>query len=78
MPKIRSGLLGAAIVASLLTSFPTAGFAFQPTAAQRAACSGDAFRLCSSAIPNMDRIAVCMRAKKDQLSAGCKAQFARG
>ena len=45
------------------------------TAEQEQACTGDAFRLCSSEIPNVDRVTACMVAKKSQLSPPCRAQF---
>ena len=47
--------------------------AFEITAEQREACMGDAMRLCGSEIPDVDRVLVCMRAKKSQVSARCKA-----
>jgi len=75
MTKIRRGLLGAAVVGALLGFFPTTASAFKPTAEQRAACMGDALSLCSSAIPNTDRIVACLSAKKSRLSPGCRAQF---
>lgn len=46
-------------------------------AEQRRLCVGDAFRLCSSAIPDVDQITVCMRKQKTSLSSGCKAVFDR-
>jgi hypothetical protein len=48
----------------------TAGFAFSPEAQQM--CSGDAFRLCSSEIPNIARITACMQKQRANLSAGCR------
>lgn len=45
--------------------------------AQRVACTPDAFRLCSSEIPNIDGITACMRKKKASLSLACKAVFDR-
>ncbi len=45
------------------------------TPEQEQACTSDAFRLCSSEIPNVDRVTACMVAKKSQLSPGCRAQF---
>jgi hypothetical protein len=45
------------------------------TPEQEQACTGDAFRLCSAEIPNVDRVTACMVAKKSQLSPGCRAQF---
>ena len=45
------------------------------TSEERAACTPDVFRLCSSEIPNVTAIIACMKAKKSQLSAGCRAAF---
>jgi hypothetical protein len=42
---------------------------------QRAACTPDVFRLCSSEIPSIDRIVACLKKEKPHLSAGCKAVF---
>jgi hypothetical protein len=42
---------------------------------EQQACSGDAFRLCSSEIPDVDRITACMIQNRDQLSPGCRAFF---
>jgi hypothetical protein len=39
------------------------------------ACTGDAFRLCSAEIPDVDRVTACMDAKRSQLSPPCRAQF---
>ena len=51
--------------------------AFEVTAEQREACMGDAFRLCSSEIPDVDRVLVCMRANKQSLSSHCRAVLPR-
>jgi hypothetical protein len=76
MTTIRSELLGAAIIGCLVGFSSTATFAaFKPTAAQRSDCMGDAFSLCSFAIPNTDRIVSCLASKKSQLSASCRAHF---
>ena len=45
------------------------------SAEQRRLCTGDAFRLCSSAIPNVEEVTACMRKQKASLSSGCKAVF---
>ena len=42
---------------------------------QRVACTPDVLRLCSSEIPNVDRIVACLRREKSQLSAGCRQVF---
>jgi hypothetical protein len=51
----------------------TAAHAYTPE--QQQACSNDAFRLCSAEIPDVDRVTVCMIAKKSQLSPGCRVFF---
>ena len=48
------------------------------TAEQQQACTGDAFRLCSSDIPDVDRVTACMIRNKAQLSPQCRAHFRRG
>ena len=45
------------------------------TPEQEQACSSDAFRLCSAAIPDVNRVTACMVAKKSQLSPACRAHF---
>jgi hypothetical protein len=55
---------------------PTASVALG-TAPERAACTPDVFRLCSSEIPDVDRIIACMKANKASLSAPCKLVFDR-
>ncbi len=76
MYNIRRGVLGIAIVGSLLCLSATAGFADpQPTAEQRAACSGDYFRFCFSLSPNADTVVACLRSHKSQLSSSCRAVF---
>jgi hypothetical protein len=69
--RFRFGLM-------LATALPvsigvTAAQAYTPE--QQQACSGDAFRLCSAEIPDVDRVTVCMIAKKSQLSPGCRVFF---
>jgi hypothetical protein len=40
-------------------------------------CTGDAFRLCSSEIPNIPKITACMHKKRASLSTGCRAVMDR-
>jgi hypothetical protein len=42
---------------------------------QDKACRSDAFRLCSSDIPNKEKIEACMKQHYDQLSPPCKKMF---
>ncbi len=62
------------VIALALCTVATASYALG-TAEQRAACTPDVFRLCSSEIPNVDGIIACMKAKKASLSPGCRAVF---
>lgn len=70
--------LGLALAASLSFSsmLPTAADAY--TADQQQACTGDAFQFCSSEIPDVDRVTVCMIRNKERLSPGCRAFFRPG
>ena len=52
---------------------PAASQTYTPE--QEQACTGDAFRLCSSEIPDVGRVTACMVAKRSQLSPACRAQF---
>src|SRR5262245_34689929 len=69
--KIRdvSLALGFATFASILSS--TTSFAYTAEAQQM--CTGDAFRLCSSEIPNIPAITACMIKHRTDLSPGCRA-----
>jgi hypothetical protein len=53
----------------------SASFAFSPEAQQM--CTGDAFRLCSSEIPDIPRITACMMKQRANLSAGCRTVMDR-
>jgi hypothetical protein len=69
--------LGAALAVALSYSLlPTAGHAY--TEEQQQACQPDAFRLCSSEIPDVDRVTACMIAKQSQLSPECRRFFRAG
>ncbi|OKO72802.1 hypothetical protein [Bradyrhizobium sp. AS23.2] len=61
--------LGVAAIVSILST--GSSFAFSAEAQQM--CTGDAFRLCSSEIPNIPKITACMVKHRSDLSAGCRA-----
>jgi hypothetical protein len=73
MRKIGTFALGMALAALSVAALPTAGHAYTPE--EQAACQPDAFRLCGSEIPNIDRVTACMVAKRAQLSPECKRYF---
>ena len=63
------------LLAAAVTVAMWAATASAHTPEQEQACSGDAFRLCSAAIPDVGRVTACMVAKKSQLSPACRALF---
>jgi hypothetical protein len=63
-----------ALIAALVVPFstlPTSSHAFSPEAQQM--CTGDAFRLCRSEIPDIPRVTGCMIKNRASLSSGCRA-----
>jgi hypothetical protein len=66
----RAGLM-LAFAVSVAGLSPTSSFAFSAEAQQM--CTGDAFRLCASEIPNIPAITACMVKQRANLSAGCRA-----
>jgi hypothetical protein len=45
------------------------------TLEQQAACAPDAFRLCSSYIPDPTDVASCLRQRSSELSGACRSVF---
>jgi hypothetical protein len=72
---IRQAGLILAFAASITALSSTSGFAFSAEAQQM--CTGDAFRLCSSEIPNISKITACMLKNRSSLSAGCRTVMDR-
>ena len=72
--NVQCGLLLA--TAFSFSILPTVGHAY--TQDQQQACTGDAFRLCGSEIPDVDRVTACMVRNKAQLSPGCLVYFRPG
>lgn len=63
-------------VAISLSALASPSFAF--TAEAQRQCTGDAFRLCSSEIPNVSRITACMARNRSSLSSGCRVELDKG
>ena len=72
---IRQASIALAFAASFSALSSTAGFAFSAEAQSQ--CTGDAFRLCSSEIPNIPKITACMFKHRSELSAGCRSVMDR-
>jgi hypothetical protein len=73
MRNIGSLALDVALAALIVAALPRAGHAYTPE--EQAACQPDAFRLCGSEIPNIERVKVCMVARRAELSPECKRFF---
>jgi hypothetical protein len=72
----RSRIFQIGFMLATATSFSmlsTAADAYTPE--QEQMCTSDAFRLCSSDIPDVDRVTACMVRQRSQLSPGCRAFF---
>ena len=65
----------ALLLATGLAAALASGESHAYTAEQQQACTPDAFRLCSSEIPYIERIRACMIRNKSQLSPQCRAFF---
>ena len=72
MERIWKRGSGAMVLVLALTTWSTSSFAIG-SAEQRAACTPDVFRLCSSEIPNVDRIVSCLKQQRPNLSKSCQA-----
>jgi hypothetical protein len=72
---IRQAGLVLAFAVSFSALSSSSSFAFSAEAQQM--CTGDAFRLCSSEIPNVSRITACMIKQRANLSSGCRVVLDR-
>jgi hypothetical protein len=50
-------------------------FAGAETEEGRQACTNDAFQFCSDAMPDRERVFRCLEARKQQISAACRANM---
>jgi hypothetical protein len=66
-------IFGLALVGCVLPE-PAAAF----TSAQRAACGGDAQRLCNSSMSNPQKLSACMQSNQSKVSSGCRAAMGGG
>jgi hypothetical protein len=72
---IRQAGLVLAFAVSFSALASTSSFAF--SAEEQQMCTSDAFRLCSSDIPNIPAITACMVKHRAQLSTGCRTVMDR-
>jgi hypothetical protein len=69
--------IGLAVTGAALMASGTGAVAqeYRGTMEQQMACTPDVWRLCGSAIPDVNRIVACLRSNTPQLSAPCRAVF---
>ncbi len=65
----------ALLIAGFCLGAVSSAQALEATAEQQEACTPDAFRLCSSEIPDAERVKACMEANVESLSPPCRAVF---
>lgn len=70
------GLQFAACVMACVALWPAASQAFTEEDQQRL-CTPDVFRLCSSEIPDRERIIACMKRQRAHLSEACRSVFGK-
>ena len=69
----RLELIAGVALTVVVGAWPAAGWSY--TMEQQQACMGDAFRLCSSEIPDISRTTACMVRRQTELSPGCRVYF---
>jgi hypothetical protein len=75
--RIPATVFGLAALWAMALTSPIPATA-QGTLEQRAACEGDAQRLCGHCIPDIDCITSCMVQRQRLVSVGCRAVMRRG
>jgi hypothetical protein len=71
---VTRSLAAACLLAISLHASPSSADLLKTvTAEERAACTPDVFRLCSSAIPNVKQVIACMKRNRPNLSSVCSA-----
>ena len=73
--KIRLPIQALAMLLCATSAFAQENYG---TPEQRAACTSDAFKLCSSYIPDAAMVETCLRQNKSGLSNACRSVFEQG
>ena len=66
------------LIASFASQPVASAGAYRGTPEQQAACTPDAFRLCGAYIPDAGKVEACLRQRKSDLGASCRAVFEHG
>ena len=75
---MRYAVLIFCLLAGPAGAMPPAEDPFHLTEGEKAACTDDAVRLCSSAYPDQHKLLACMKANRTLLSATCQPIFDAG
>ena len=75
MTRFIAAAVGVVGLALLVTPEPAGA---QWSAAQRAACQGDAQRLCAQSLADPGQLTACMQRNSSKVSKGCKAAMGGG
>ena len=68
-------LIGAVVAPAAADAQPDP---YHITGAEKAACTGDAMRLCASTYPDEGKLLACMQVNRTALSPGCLGVFDAG
>jgi len=71
----NQSLVAAVLVAACICNVAAFAQEDRGTPEQRAACTSDAFRLCSNYIPDPDKVESCLRQRRVDLSDACRSVF---
>lgn len=76
---LKISLVGAALAGSLALQGSAVAATSEPTLQdqQQAACYNDVQRLCADAVPDVDKVTACMKAKRSMVSAKCAKMYNR-
>ena len=79
MSLYRATLTLAAVVGlTAVVSIAPESASAQFSSAQRAACGGDAQRLCASSMANPQQLSACMQSNASKVSARCRTAMGMG
>lgn len=66
------------LMAVPLPALASAQDKYRVTEAEKAACQGDAVKLCSATYPDEDALLTCMKSNVSWLTEGCRSIFLAG
>jgi hypothetical protein len=73
-----AALFTGAVLLSIAGAVPGMSAEYRGTQDQQQACTPDVMRLCADSVPDVNRIVVCLRHNRSNLSPPCGAVFGAG